>query len=815
VSAPFVRIEEALRSHGCEPKDGRARCPCAEHGQGRGDVNPSLTYGHRSDGRAWVKCHAGCPRSAVLESLALAAADLKPAASSMVATYPYVDEQGKLLFEVVRFHPKRFRQRRPDGRGGHTWSIRGVRRVLYRLPQVLVAVKDGQTIYVVEGEKDVHAAEKQGLIATTNPGGAEKWRGEYSGSLRGAHVVLVADRDRRGIQHVHEIARSLLDVAASVQIVRAADGKDLYDHFAAGRTVDELVPQEDDDEPTQEEHRPLTDTGNAERQRREDVGRVREIRREDVGLDAADTIREVEPTLAVPWPERPPPEAFHGLAGDFVRLVEPHTEADPLALLVQFHTYFGNALGRSPFYRVEADDHHANLNVLLVGRTAKGRKGVSEGHARAAFAGVDDEWLQNRVVSGLSSGEGLIWQVRDPITKRQKARTSGGSSPCTYEDTVIDPGEEDKRLVVVEAEFAGTLRVLQRDGNTLSPVLRSAWDGHEVLQALTKNNPAKATGAHISIIGHITKDELLRYLDRTELANGFMNRFLVVCVQRSKELPEGGNIDPKALRSLSQQLVATVAAGRSFGRVTFDPAARELWHAAYSALSAERPGIFGAVTGRAEAQCARLAMIYALEDGSSVIRVEHMRAAFGLWSYCEASARFVFGDALGDPVADEILRALRRTPEGLARTAIRDLFSRNKSGSDIARALGVLLQHGLARPVSVPTGGRPAETWRATTETTDTTKGGRGEGLRSFRSFLSSLPAVASGPVPTCPEPADDAVPESVAIEAATEPGSAEVRQGESLFPADGPGPGTRPVRGGGEDPTDDHGCVGPMEASV
>src|SRR5690606_36461745 len=120
----------------------------------------------------------------------------------------------------------------------------------------------------------------------------------------------------------------------------------------------------------------------------------------------------------------------------------------------------------------------------------------------------------DRVVHGLSSGEGLIWAVRDPIIQRQAVKEKG--RVVDYEEVEVDPGVEDKRLLVVEGEFATALRVLGREGNILSAVVRNAWDTGD-LRTLTKNSPAKATGAHTSIIGPVTRDELLRNLDSTRL----------------------------------------------------------------------------------------------------------------------------------------------------------------------------------------------------------------------------------------------------------------------------------------------------------
>lgn len=218
-----------------------ARCPAHD------DRNPSLSVAQGDDGRVLLKCHADCSTEEIVAALGLTLGDLFAERRSgdrkreIVATYPYVDESGGLLYEVVRFAPKDFRQRRPDGNGGWNWRLGDVRRVLYRLPQVLKAARAGGKVTVVEGEKDVHALEAHGVIATCNPGGAGKWRQEYAESLRGARVVVIADDDEVGRKHAREVARSLDGIAAAVEVLKPVAGKDIADHLAAGCRFDELV----------------------------------------------------------------------------------------------------------------------------------------------------------------------------------------------------------------------------------------------------------------------------------------------------------------------------------------------------------------------------------------------------------------------------------------------------------------------------------------------------------------------------------------------------------------------------------------------
>ena len=415
--------------------------------------------------------------------------------------------------------------------------------------------------------------------------------------------------------------------------------------------------------------------------------------------------RKFEPTSSA-WPEPLADEAFYGLPGEIVRVILPHSEADPAALLVQTLVAAGNAIGRKPYFQAEADRHGANLFAVLVGLTAKGRKGASWGQVRRVMAQADEGWAGACVQSGLSSGEGLIWAVRDPIQKREPIKSDG--RVVDYEMVETDPGVTDKRLLVHESEFASTLRVLGREGNTLSAIVRSAWDTGN-LRTLTKASPAHSTGAHISIIGHITRDEALRYLDSTEAGNGFGNRILWVCTRRSKALPEGGSLSDADLALVVGQLKSTLAFASDVEQLTRNEDARQIWHAVYAELSEGKPGLLGAMVARAEAQVMRIACIYALLDQSSTVRASHLQAALAVWEYCEASAKFIFGNSLGDPVADEILRALRQAPDGLTRTDIRDLFGRHKRTGEISRALAVLIEHGAISYKAEATDGRPAE----------------------------------------------------------------------------------------------------------
>jgi hypothetical protein len=403
-----------------------------------------------------------------------------------------------------------------------------------------------------------------------------------------------------------------------------------------------------------------------------------------------------------PWPDEMAPEAFHGVAGDIVRAVEPHTEADKTAILLQFLVAAGNVVGRNGYYLVEGDKHFCNLFALIVGSTSKARKGTSWSRVLEIFRELDSEWAAKRILSGLSSGEGLIWSVRDPILKRGKRG----------DEELVDEGVEDKRLLDTEPEFASVLRMLDRDGNTLSPVIREAWDRGD-LAILTKNSPARASSAHISIIGHITREELLRTLNATERANGFANRFLITVARRSKLLPHGGNFRIDEIADVIQRARNAIEFAKDTRRVERTAAARGFWAEIYKDLSADTPGVVGAITSRSEAQVLRLSLLYALLDSAPAIDEVHINAAIAIWNYVRASVRYIFGELLGDPTADHILRTLRATPAGLTRTEISASFKRHKPDHEIDRALEILFKQGLAASTTERTSGRSAVRWKA------------------------------------------------------------------------------------------------------
>lgn len=412
------------------------------------------------------------------------------------------------------------------------------------------------------------------------------------------------------------------------------------------------------------------------------------------------------------WPEPMGKAAFYGLAGEFVDLVLPQTEADPHALLLCFLVAFGCMVGRKPHKQVEATRHGVNLFLALVGTTSSGRKGTAHDRAIHILNLVDPIFMKKRKLSGLSSGEGLIEAVRDDLEEEVEIKDS---NPQKFEKRIVAKGEPDKRLLAVEPEFSTVLQQFGRTGNNLSGRLRNAWDGTE-LRNLARSNKDSCAEPHISLVAHVTPEELLKLMTTTEMANGLGNRFLWGCSRRSKLLPYGGEpLDGAKLDALHAKLKLAYDKAQTIGEVKFDSKAHAGWAPVYRELSTGAQGMFGALTARAAPQVIRLAIIYALLDRSDKITLPHLEAALEVWGYCEESVRYIFGDSLGDETADAILHMLRAAPEGMTRTEINRGFGSHKSAAELDRALAVLENRHKVKSEPIDTdGGRPAVRWRAT-----------------------------------------------------------------------------------------------------
>lgn len=264
--SPIDRVLEALGRLGCNPRQSKAgqwnaRCPVISAHKG-GDKNPSLSVAEGAEGKALVTCHRGCTLPEIAQALGFGLRDLFPKRDKVtdlehkriVATYAYTDAQGELLYEVVRYRPKDFRQRCKDPQGNWVWSIASIpddARPLYQLPQVIKAVQEGRTVWVVEGEKDAENLQWEipvGDVATTNSGGAAHWRAQHTETLRGANVVIVPDNDQPGRLRAANVYSALAGVARHVKVLVVPDGsKDPTDALRNGHGLERWRRATDDE----------------------------------------------------------------------------------------------------------------------------------------------------------------------------------------------------------------------------------------------------------------------------------------------------------------------------------------------------------------------------------------------------------------------------------------------------------------------------------------------------------------------------------------------------------------------------------------
>ena len=720
----FAAVQQRCEAYGLQPRPSARgfSCRCPAHDDG----HASLSVAEGDHGATLFHCFTGCGFPAIAAALGFEVRQLcgeeaishQPSAVSEVkdkpvfavltadsrqptayTLYDYRDETGCLLFQTVRGPFKdgsKAKQRRPGALPDEwVWNLQGVPRVLYRLPELLAA-DPGAAVCLTEGEKDVETLRALGFVATTNPGGAKGWKREFAGSLTGRRVAILPDYDRPGMERARQIQADLSAVGIACALVdlpglevRESHGEDVTDWLQRrGGTKEQLqalveaafVAGFAPEKASLREESPAVDLSSLN--------------------DAVSGARQRPPALDA-W-------AFHGVTGDVIRLLEPHSEADPAALLLNFLVGIGNLIGRGPHARADAARHGLNLFVVLVGDTAKGRKGSSWSQVRALLERVDAEWAANNISYGLSSVEGAIWSVRDPILKQVQRKERQTGRPLPEFDTVTeDAGIADKRRLVIEGEFASVLKRMEREGNTLSQVIRQAWDGGK-LEVMTRNAPYTATESHVSFVGHITQTELRRDLTQTEAGNGFGNRIGWAFTQRSKLLPEGGGeID---YEPLARQLRECVESARSLDLIVRNAVAKAVWQAIYPRLSGGGPGLLGAVTGRAAAQVLRFSALYAALDGSATIALPHLYAALAVWDYLEASARYIFGAGTGDRLADQILALLAGEPDGLSVQEITMRLGHHHPAARLQQAMAVL--EGRVIHERQATAGRPGRVWR-------------------------------------------------------------------------------------------------------
>lgn len=405
------------------------------------------------------------------------------------------------------------------------------------------------------------------------------------------------------------------------------------------------------------------------------------------------------PTASLPTKILLHHNALEGFAGEFVYEATKNSEASPTAVLLTFLARFGcevfNPHNQAPYFQIGESKHFSRLFVAICGQTAKARKGTSAKPVERLFTFNHTKDMIQVSPGPLSSGEGLIYAVRDEKIEYDNDKQSS---------KIVDAGATDKRLFVLDEELASALKVTKREGNTLSTVLRGLWDNGSA-SPITKSNRISTTHAHVCIVAHITKDELSFSLQNIELLNGFGNRFLWALVHRSKLVALPTAIPANVFNSLQSKLLDCLHYGRMLKELIFDTETQELWCNIYPHLSRDKPGLIGAVTDRAEAQTARLALIYALLDKQSIIEPKHLHSALAVWQYCEDSAKIIFSGRGEQQLDDKILSFLQA--KNLTTTEINNHLGRNTKSSDIKSSLERLINAGLVKFEKRETSGRP------------------------------------------------------------------------------------------------------------
>jgi hypothetical protein len=385
----------------------------------------------------------------------------------------------------------------------------------------------------------------------------------------------------------------------------------------------------------------------------------------------------------------PPPvkplDAYYGVLGDFVKAVEPHTEADPLGILTCLLCGVGNALGREVHHQI-GRRHACNLFVLLCGETTD-RKGTCWDIAEELLALANPQWADVCVENGFGSGEGLVDRIRD----------ANGD----------DEGVADKRLLVVEEEFGKPLKLAKSEKSILSDMMRTAFDGKPLSVMNRGGNRYKCREPHIGIVGNITPAELLKLVKgMTAIQDGFLNRFLLCGVKRTRYLPQGSDWRSVAMRfaPLLREAMATASACNEPFALHEDATA--LWEKEYWRLEQKRSGDYGNVVARLSVHTLKVAMVYAVLDGSTAIRESHLQASLAVIAHAEKTALEVFGGSATtseepsndlpdeEPPHAKLLNLIRSRPDGINKTDAHALFNRHRKADDLDADFRLLGQQG-------------------------------------------------------------------------------------------------------------------------
>ncbi len=440
----------------------------------------------------------------------------------------------------------------------------------------------------------------------------------------------------------------------------------------------------------------------------------------DTSRDHADAAGDGPGPLAPPSLSR---SAYPDLLARVVYAATYGSEAHPIAVGANLLALLSGAVGRGPYQRIGDSTIHMRPFFLLVGKSGKARKGTAE-HTPREVARRADSILRKlygtsdrlRVHGGgLSSGEGVAFAIRDPREPDENGK--GG-----------DLGVGDKRLLVIESEFANLLELIKRPGNVLSSMLRNLWDGRTV-EPLTKNNQVTVTSPHVVVLGHITGHEVREKSTATDAANGLLNRFIMLHVYRPKLVPHPEPTPEDVLDDLAERLADVIhfatggnPHGNNTREVTMTTEARELWTELYPGITQDRTGLAGSLMARSEVYARMLAMMFALLDMRDQIEPGDLLSAVEWVTYWRRSIEYVFlaGEEQTelDDFTKEVLGQVVTNP-GIKLSELQEVWKRKRI-PQVKAALETLLN--LAPPLVEqriqPGAGRPAHLYYPATSHT-------------------------------------------------------------------------------------------------
>lgn len=413
-----------------------------------------------------------------------------------------------------------------------------------------------------------------------------------------------------------------------------------------------------------------------------------------------------------------PGNAFPGLLGAIVKAATTNSEAHPVAVASNVLAMFCCAIGRVAFQRIGDATIHARPFLLIVGKSGKARKGTAEHTPREIFRRADalmrqlnstDDRLRVHA-GGLSTGEGVGYAIRDPREADEKTGKGG------------DAGVIDKRLLVIESEFANVLAQIKREGNILSSTLRNLWDGRDI-EPLTKSTLMTVTRPHVAVIGHITGHELREKSSENDAANGLLNRFLILHVHRPRLVPLPIPTPEAVLNDLAARLssvINAVTAGSPHTNnqveVTLSDQAAQVWCDLYPQITEDHPGKAGSLMARSEVYARMLAMVFALMDKRTVIEPDDLLTALEWVKYWSESIRYTFLTGEQQEGLDEftaaVLAAVAKQP-GITLTELQKVWHRHRI-DEVKKSLETLLNSApplveMRKDGQSPGGGRAAQ----------------------------------------------------------------------------------------------------------